>query len=102
MLFGMGKSTDEDPNNLSTDAVLFEIQAVVRVLLMTAQILKRNRHMVLQAHVLEFIMTYAPELMNTISQIMVPSNRPCRLNNPPPSINIHNPVQPPQVPTVFT
>uniref|UniRef100_A0A6T2JYT2 Uncharacterized protein n=1 Tax=Eutreptiella gymnastica TaxID=73025 RepID=A0A6T2JYT2_9EUGL len=70
VLFGMGKSTDEDPNNLSTDAVLLEIQAVVRVLLMTAQILKRNRHMVLQAHVLEFIMTYAPELMNTISQIM--------------------------------
>eukprot|EP00670_Eutreptiella_braarudii_P027955 CAMPEP_0174377626 /NCGR_PEP_ID=MMETSP0811_2-20130205/121560_1 /TAXON_ID=73025 ORGANISM="Eutreptiella gymnastica-like, Strain CCMP1594" /NCGR_SAMPLE_ID=MMETSP0811_2 /ASSEMBLY_ACC=CAM_ASM_000667 /LENGTH=254 /DNA_ID=CAMNT_0015529683 /DNA_START=70 /DNA_END=834 /DNA_ORIENTATION=- len=71
VLCGMGKSTDEDPNNLSTDAVLFEIQAVVRVLLMTAQILRRNQDMVLQAaNVLEFIMTYAPELMNTISQIM--------------------------------
>ena len=86
VLCGMGKSTDEDPNNLTTDAVLLEIQAVVRVLLMTAQILRRNQDMVLQAaNVLEFIMTYTPELFSSICRVLVPSDRPCQLNNPPPS-----------------
>jgi hypothetical protein len=71
VLCGMGKSTDEDPNNLTTDAVLLEIQAVVRVLLMTAQILRRNQDMVLQAaNVLEFIMTYTPELFSSICRVL--------------------------------
>ena len=74
-LYVMGESTDGDPHSLTTDALVHEIQASVRVLLLITRILRRNQNMVLQHHALEFIMTYAPEIVSDVSSVLVPSDR---------------------------